>query len=143
MKFENIQLADMCERDRRNAQKYQTLVGIWAVTFVVAIVVLGPGPEDAASTPIWMWVLALTPIFIGIFVVSAYTHFLAEADELIKKVHIEALAMGCGAAIILGTGFGLVAQVLGPWEDSGSLTWASTLLAFSIGYHRASKRYSV
>lgn len=132
----------MCERDRLNVNKFKTRAGAFAVTFIVAIVVLGPSPGGIAETALWMWVLVIAPLILGVFMVQAYIHFLLQADELIKKIHLEALAIGCGTGIIIGTGFGLFAQVLGSWEDAGAFTWCAILMAFSISLARATKRYN-
>jgi hypothetical protein len=106
----------MCERDRLNVAKFKTWAGAFAATFIVAIIVLGPSPGGYAETALWKWVLVITPLILGVFMVQAYVRFLLEADELIKKIHLEALAIGCGTGIVVGTGFGLFSQVLGAWE---------------------------
>jgi len=90
-----------------------------------------------------MWVLVILPILIGLIAVRAYVKFLLEADELIKKMHLEALAFGCGAGLIVGTGFGLFGQLLGRNEDAGAYMWIAILAGFSIGLYRASRRYYV
>jgi hypothetical protein len=132
----------MCERDRLNVNKFKIWAGAFAVTFIVAIIVLGPSPGGFRETSLWMWALVFTPFILGIVMVQAYVKFLLEADELIKKIHLEALAIGCGTGIIIGTGFALFSQLLGSWEDAGAFTWAAIVLAFSIGLNRATKRYN-
>ena len=143
MRNDTFHAEGMCERDSRNVSKFRNWSGAFGITFIVAILVLGPSPDGVASTALWMWALVLTPMIIGVFMVQSYVHFLLEADELIKKIHVEALAIGCGTGIVMGTGFGLFSQVLGSWEDSGAFTWAAIILAFSIGLRRATKRYNV
>jgi len=143
MGFFDMHSDDMCERDQQNIRRLNIWWCIWAFSWATALVVLGPDESTEGKVAVWKWVFVGLPLFLSIFAVRAYVKFLKEADELIKRIHLEALALGCGAGIIVGTGFGLLAQVLGHNEDAAALIWLSILLGYTSGLYRASRKYNV
>ena len=133
----------MCERDRKNNKQVNIWWTAWAFAFITAILVLGPGESDESQIAIWQWVLVVLPLAVGVFAVRAYLRFLHEADEMIRQIHLGALAMGCASGLIVGTGFGLFAQVLSHIEDAGAFIWMSIVMGYSFGMMRASRKLDV
>jgi hypothetical protein len=105
--------------------------------------ILGPDESEEAQVALWQWVLVILPLGIGVFAVRAYLHFLKEADEMIRQIHLGALALGCTLGIIVGTGLGLFAQVPGSFEDAGPFIWMAIVAGYSIGMIRASRKLDV
>lgn len=128
-------------RDRENARRASIWMGLWGVTFVVAIVVLGPVPGGAWATPWWKWLLAFLPVIPGVLALRAYVRYLREGDELVRKIHVEAAAVGFGVASVVAIGFNLVGQLFGQWEDAGAMTFLAMWIAYSITLNRARRRY--
>lgn len=129
-------------RDRASARTATRWMVLWAVSFLAAILVLGPFPGGAAATPVWAWGLVLLPIVPGAFALRAYIRYLREGDELIRKIHVEAAVVGFGVASVMSVGFNLLGQLFGQWEDSGGMTFLAMWLAYSITLHRAQRRYA-
>ena len=134
-----MQAEELCERDRLNMKRFSFWWVIWVCAFGVATVLL-----PSSKLPVILsWTLAALPLVLGFFAVRSYVYFLKQADELIQKIHLEALALGCGSGLIVGTALGLLAQVVGHNEDAGAFIWLSILAGYVFGLTRAQRRYRV
>jgi len=51
------------------------------------------------------WGIALIPFTLSIGIVVAYLRFLRNADEFIRKIQVEGLAVGFGVGIVAGIGY--------------------------------------
>jgi hypothetical protein len=131
----------LSQRDRHNAQRAARWMGVWGLTFVAAIVVLGPVPGGMGARPWWAWLLAALPLPPGVMALLAYIRYLREGDELVRKIHVEAAGVGFGVGSVVSIGFYLLAQLVGPWEDSGSFTWLAMWIAYSVALNLARRRY--
>jgi len=129
------------QRDRDNAQRATRWMGVWGLTFVLAVVVLGPVPGGIAARPWWAWVLAVLPVAPSLMALRAYIRYLREGDELVRKIHVEAAGVGFGVASVVSFGFYLLAQLAGPWEDSGAVTTLVMWMAYSATLIRARRQY--
>ena len=136
MSQEDSRLSGLCERDRRNAGKLKKWSLIWAFTFLLAILTLGPGEGGPASLSPWWNGLALLPLVSSIFMIKAYLDFQREADELVRFVLIKAAATGFGVVYVLGMIIYLGGQVFGQWEDAGAIIWAAGVITAHISFSR-------
>jgi len=127
--------------DRENAKRASIWMGVWAATFIAAIVVLGPVPGGVRATPWWAWLLAVLPVAPGVMALRAYVRYLREGDELVRKIHVEAAAVGFGVASVVSIGFNLLGQLFGQWEDSGAMTFLAMWIAYSVALNRARRRF--
>ena len=88
---------DMTERDRRN----QWMVVGWSLAWSIAWVV-----ASSAITHDWIGkgtaqlVIALLPTVLGVGMLLAFAKFLREADELQRKIQLDALALGFGSGLV-------------------------------------------
>jgi hypothetical protein len=133
----------LCERDRTNLEKFSRWFLVFALTFVLAVVFLGPTDGGLEQTLPWRFVLALLPLLPGYFASRAYLKFLKEADELIRNVHYEAASKSFILVILLGVVYTLASQVFGEWEDAGAILWAIAIVAYQVNRRRAWRRFDV
>jgi hypothetical protein len=128
-------------RDRRN----QLAVLRWSILLAVGLLgsvfVLRQGYGAGAALK---WAIAAVPIALVIPWLLSQLRFLREADELVRRIQLEGLAVGFWAAFA----FGIVYTVLGrtgiPRLDPGSglpLMVAVLGLGYAFGRVLASKRY--
>lgn len=109
----------------------------WALAFVGASWVLrGDSVAGGAA-----WVVALVPNLLAVGVVLVYMRFLHNADELVRRIQLEALAFGFGVGVIFAMGYQLVERAGGPQLSLADLA-AGMMLAFVVGVVRANRRYS-
>ncbi len=126
-------------RDRRNVRPIKIHALLWSVFFLVAALVLPAGGGDLESQPAWAWAIAALPIPFAVMLAHHYLRFIRETDELMKKIHLEALAAGFGVAFVVGMGFILLGQ-LGLSRFAG-LSWYFMLLAYIWKLRSAQKEY--
>ncbi len=129
--------ASLRPRDVRNGLAINVFSAIWAVSFVGAtalVAFLDPPAVLAAA-------IVAVPLGVSFLVLRSYRKFLAEADELLRKTHLEALCLGAGAALSVGTTF-LLLLPLGasaPWGLA--LTLTALCLGYTYGVIRGLKAY--
>ena len=84
-------------RDARHLGTFSRWVLSFAAVLAAGTILLGGGwiqPQPLA------WLLPVAAFLLGIGAVRAYVNFLRGADELLRKIHLEALALAFGAAMI-------------------------------------------
>ena len=77
----------------------------WALSYVAASWALKADLDLA--TPL-VWLLAAAPNVIAVVAVFAYMRFLRMADELLRKIQLEGLALGFAAGVVFITGYQLL-----------------------------------
>ena len=85
------------ERDRRNQQTAVVWLFFWTVSWVAALIGIREGWVPAGALTM---AVALLPTALGLAMILAYWKFLRHADELLRKIHLEALALGFGAGVV-------------------------------------------
>ena len=97
--------------DRRNQYWFVAWTFAWALTFVVASWVLKNHRE---AVGVGGWALALLPNIFAIGAMLAYLKFLRNADELLRRIQLEGLAIGFGTGIIFAIGYQLLERAGAP-----------------------------
>jgi len=92
------------ELDRRNQNRFVRWSLAWAVSYVAASWTL---KADLDLAPPLVWFLVAAPNLIAIVAVLAYLRFLRMADELLRKIQIEGLALGFAAGVLVSLGYQL------------------------------------
>lgn len=133
----------LCERDRNNFIKFNRSLLIFTITFIVAVLVLGPVEGGIKQTPPWHLALIILPLITGIFAVKAFFQSLKKADELIRHVHFEAAAKSFAIVIIPGFIYCLATQIFGEWEDSGAILWAIGYISYVVNVSRTWRGFNV
>ena len=103
--WEVIQSCSGTREDQRNRNRFAAWCMAWAVTYVAAHWVLKADLDLA--TPL-VWLLVAVPILTILAAVFSYLHFLRNADELLRKIQLQGLAMGFGAGVVFVTGYQLL-----------------------------------
>ena len=97
--------------DRRNQKWFVAWTFAWAATFVVASWALKNHRE---ALGVGGWALALLPNIFAIGTMLAYLKFLRNADELLRRIQLEGLAIGFGTGIIFAMGYQLLERAGAP-----------------------------
>jgi hypothetical protein len=90
------------EADQRNIRAIWIWSFVCGAGFVAAILPLQTNPEFRGPLA---WLLALLPIVFSIPLVKALLRFLREADEFMRKVQLEGIAIGYCAGAIFCLGY--------------------------------------
>lgn len=128
---------DATPRDRRN----QFWVTAWTLAWVLSwLAVSFAIRHDWLTTGTAVLAASLTSLVFGGGLVLAYRRFLREADELRRKIELEALAVAFGVGIVGGVFYwllgraGAVAEVDALWIVTGMIVTYS--LAVVVGLRR-------
>jgi hypothetical protein len=107
---------DLTAIDRRNLWRFQGWAAAWAVVFTASALLIRRWPQLVPGLPVRVALIALT-IALGVAMVLAFIRFLRDADELVRKIHLESLAIAFGATVVFVTTWRLVERAGGPHAD--------------------------
>ncbi len=99
------------EADQRNIRAIWIWSFIWAAGFSAAMIALSSSQQLRGPLA---WLLAMTPIALGVPLVNTLLRFLREADEFTRKVQLEGIAIGFGAGSVFCMGYHLLERVGAP-----------------------------
>lgn len=124
----------------RDAQNYRVFTG-WmmggVVTFAAATLLIdGKFIPDAAG-----WGITALSVILMVLAMRSYIAFLRQADELLRKVHLEALAFAFGAGIVVMMGYRLCERLGAPKLDVNDAALVMLLCWFG-GQVLGSRRYA-
>jgi hypothetical protein len=125
-----------------DAKNYRTF-NIWLMvsmfTFAAVTIVLDVDRALVSGAPAAALV-AITIVFLTV-AVAMYLRFIREADELLRKIHIDGLAAGFGAGAIFMLGYRLCERIGAPKldVDDGFLVM---MLFWALGQYLGYRRYS-
>lgn len=137
-------LVELTDSDRRKAKSYNHWLLIWAVMFFGVAVGMEPLPGGIETTPVWRLLLAFSPVIPGILMVRAFIRFFSNTtDELIRKIHFEALAIGFLFAFSLGMCFELSAVIVGGSVRAGPIIFSGLLIGYVISLTLQYRKHSV
>lgn len=122
--------------DRRNQGLFMVWSLAWALAYVAATWV-SQGSALGAVTP---WLVAALPAVLSVAALVAYLRFVQQADELVRRIQLEGLAVGFGAGTLLVVGYPLFAAAGAPPLDI-TVAPAVMVLAWTAGQVIASARY--
>ena len=129
----------MSERDRRNQLRLVGWIFAWAATWVLASAAISRGwvPGGAAAITV-----TLLHVLLGGAMMLAYRRFLREADELQRRIQLEALALGFGAALVGAAAYRLLerAGAIGATDVSDVIMILA--VAYSVGVLAGQRRYA-
>ena len=132
----------LSSHDRRNARPMTVCLLLFAVTWVIARVFLPQGDGSMAAQPPWAWPVTILPIILGVLLAYYYQRFIRGTDEMMRKIHLEALATAFGVAFVVGVAAGLLAQIDVPRiDEADDLTWAAMVGTYSVRLKMLARRY--
>lgn len=130
--------SQMTQRDRRNARRANYWLFGWMLSFVGIIFAIRSEvlPEG------WLtWLAIAASTVLGFVAIMAFVRFLREADELLRKIQFEALALGFGAAMIANFTLSLVERVREQPFEIGDLFMVMVIF-YVIGVITGTRRYA-
>ena len=141
MKSTDESLGGICstpQRQRRNQWQVTLWSLIWAISFMAVTLVI-----EMKWLPFGMLLAGVTGnAIIGIATVLAYRRFLAEADELRRKIEVESLAFAFGAGVAGGMTYWLLV-VMGAAPGTGFIyILAAMMITYSVGVVMGHRKYS-
>ncbi len=107
---------DLTAADRKNLWRVQIWALLWAVVFTGSSLLLKRWPELVPGLAVGAALVALSTV-LGVVMVLAFVRFLREADELVRRIHLEALAVSFGATLVITTSWRLVERLGAPKGD--------------------------
>lgn len=124
-------------RDRRN---YQTF-SIWMMSAMLVFVAATLLIDGGFVAPAVGWALTVISIVLMVGSIRSYVLFLRVADELLRKVHLGALAFGFGAGVVGMMGYRLCERLGAPKLDVNDAVLIM-LLGWISGQLLGARRYS-
>jgi len=128
----------MTARDQRNARVTNWWLLAWMVCFVGTAFAIRDGVLPAGPLA---WAAIAICTLLGLVVVRYYMRFVREADELLRKIQLEALAIGFGAAFIGNFTMSLVERLRGESFDMGDL-FLLMVFSYMVGIIAGMRRYA-
>lgn len=135
-------LKDLCQynfgtqKDRQNQKLFLYWTIVCAISLLAAAWLL---KGDYISVP-FSWLVAIVPSILGVICMFMFLRFLREADEMMRKIELEGLALGFGVGVLFLIGYPLLEQVGLP-PISSQKTGAVMLFAWVFGHIVARRRF--
>ena len=124
----------------RDAQRYRTFTwwmsGSMMAFAAATILIDGERIPEIAG-----WALTIASIVLMVIAMRSYIGFLRQADELLRKVHLEALAFAFGAGIVAMMGYRLCERLGAPKLDVNDAALVM-LLCWMAGQWLGARRYA-
>lgn len=108
----------------------------YCIVLIISISIINNSP----ATAWWRIPLALAPIIPSIFAMIAFLRALGRMDELQRRIQLEALAFGFGAAGIITFSYGFLENVGFP-HINWIFVFPMMIMFYGIGSGIASWRY--
>ena len=127
------------ERDRRNRRRITIWNLIWGITWIGVTAAI---KFEVIPTGIPAIVATLLTTILSVGVILAYRRYLQEADELQRKIELDALAVAVGVGIFGGLTYWLLLHA-GAFEE-GDLLVIPLIMMFThgIGVWVGKRRYA-
>lgn len=129
------------ERDRRNRVAILRWAVVLAASLIASVLMLKAGLGEGS---VLKWAIAAVPVAALVPWLLAHLRFLREADELVRKIQLEGVAVGFAAAFGFGLAYSALVYAGGPrLSPSGGVSIMIVVMAlgYAFGGFLASKRY--
>lgn len=123
--------------ERKERRRFALLALAWGVTHLLSSVGLRYGGDLGAPL---RGLIALAPTLVGLVAIRTFLRFLAAADELQRRIHLDATAWGFGAAFLMLSGYGQLEQAGAP-PVALSLLGSLMLVFWALAIVVARRRY--
>jgi len=128
---------DTTPRDRRNLFRFAALMVAWAAAFTGGMALIR---SDVVPDGPIAWGLAALNLALAAAALLGYVRFLRQADELQRRIHLQALALGFGGGWLSVAGYRLFELLGAPYVDRGSVAFVMALL-YTLGIVLGQRRY--
>jgi hypothetical protein len=123
---------DLTPRDRRNQMQYIALLFSWMVVYLLSTYAIVN--EMVAAGPL-AWLVAVLPSILAAAAMLAYIRFLREGDELLRAIHLRALALALGVGFVIWPAYQLLGRLgisLDAWNDLPIMAMIITYTAAAV-----------
>ena len=122
--------------------RFQRRVLLWMLAFALAYIAAGAALRFRAVLPTAMpWLAVGAALALAFQVTRSYVQFLRGADELLRRIEIEALAFGFAAGAVFALLYPLLARLGAPAVD-GYWTALVMMAGWAAGGWLGLRRYS-
>ena len=125
------------ETDRRNARRLNALSFAWAVAYVGSTYLF---KSNHGLPPAYSGLLITVTALLGAAMLWSYRVFLRQSDEMMRKIHLDALAIGFGFTLLLGITWALLEAAGAPPMNMNYLI-AGAIFAWMFGVMTGLRRY--
>ncbi|MCH9648666.1 MAG: hypothetical protein K0U98_10535 [Deltaproteobacteria bacterium] len=130
---------ELTDRDRHN----QGRIKVWGLSWMGSFLAIFFGSRwELLHSPGVALVLALVSTALGVKTILAYRHFLSEADELRRKIELDALALGFGVGVVGSFSYFLLERTGWVTEQGLPIVLILMMLAHIAGKVLGQRRYS-
>lgn len=129
--------AELGPGDLTNYRRFLLLALAWVASLFLTVTGLDAWGE--ALGPV-RYGVALVPTVVFLAVIGAFVRFLREADELTRKIQVQGMAVGFGAALVCLLGYPVLEKVGAPPLDL-DLVILPMMLAYVVAVYRQQRRY--
>ena len=129
---------DMTPSDRRNLNRANLWLAIWLVSFAASTFLI---KGEVVGEGIVGWIVAAIPMIVGLGAMLAYGRYIKEADELQRRIQLQALALGFGVAFFFGFGYRLLEKTGAPAAEISDVAIVMSLFYF-VGLWLGRRRYA-
>ena len=124
-------------QDLRNLRNFNILALTAMSMFVAATILIGKGFIERGALA---WTLIGVALVLSLLMVRSYMHFLRHADELLRKIQLEGLALGFGAGVIFMLGWRLFERMGAPKLDIADGVLPMVVF-WAVGQYLGYRRY--
>ncbi len=124
-------------RDARNYRVFSSwMVGSMLVFVAATLLIDGKYIPNALG-----WGLTGLTVVLLLASIRSYIHFLRNADELLRKVHLDALALSFGSGVVAMMGYRLCERLGAPKLDVND-PFLVMVLVWALGQWLGTRRYA-
>ena len=109
-----IGCSDLTSRDQRNSRTFHLWFFVTMATFLTATILI----KLNLVVPAIGWTLTIATALFSIGMLRSYVIFLREADELLRKIHVDGLALGFGVGAVFMVVYRLCERLGAPQLDT-------------------------
>ena len=129
---------DMTARDRQNLNRANLWMMLWLVCFAASTWLIRADLVQAGPVG---WLVAIFPTAVGVGTLLAFGRYFREADELQRRIQLQALAVGFGVALFAGFGYRLFEALGAPAGRVSDLAVVMVVFYF-VGLWMGRRRYA-
>src|SRR5688572_6236789 len=99
--------SEMTPRDQRNRRAWGLWMGLYSFS-VLGLLILFRLRRDLVPAGVLYWLLAALPLLVATGAMWAWARYLREADELQRRIQLNALALGFGVTFFFIGGYSIL-----------------------------------